>query len=360
LEEDEDDEGSMLTGKLCDFLEHQQKWCEVTNFTSEEIEDLLQRLQPYIAKSRKRGPQPKSTWGDHLICYLTWANLAQNSGFTFKMKESQFSDNVGRIRPILKKALMEQWWGERPRPVPLENTPLSYVGLLVDATTIQVYRPYDTFEKAMIYWDGKNHIYGLKKEVAVQASKPHYALFTSEKEVGSVPDFQIHKNNFQQYLQYLIKLPNERNGLPHDLNEPCWAILGDQAYVGEPSKTPNERRMYPKKNPHLTTDRESNKEMEKIRVPVEHFFGRLKGLWGILRETYRWDHSHFDDDFDICVLLTNEHIRVHELLHQDYKMHKQILSSQKDAFETKERKRKLKEVRYKQNKLRRLKELTDV
>ncbi len=42
---------------------------------------------------------------------------------------------------------------------------------------------------------------------------------------------------------------------------------------------------------------------------MEQFFGRLYKLWGAMRSVYRLDHSHFDDDFDNCLLLTNENIR---------------------------------------------------
>ena len=41
---------------------------------------------------------------------------------------------------------------------------------------MEVYCLKTRFEEAKVYFDGENKIYGLKKEVAVLAQKPHFAL----------------------------------------------------------------------------------------------------------------------------------------------------------------------------------------
>ena len=48
-----------------------------------------------------------------------------------------------------------------------------------------------------------------------------------------------------------------------------------------------------------------NEKLGKIRVIVENFFGRLKMRYGIMRETYRGDHSLYPSLFVICCALVN-------------------------------------------------------
>ena len=88
-------------------------------------------------------------------------------------------------------------------------------------------------------------IYALKKEVAVSASPPHYALLA---QVGSIHDYTTFKSNYECYSNYLLKTPEERNLIPTDANEPSWAILGDR---GPDLDTPDLRRVKMIKNPNL-------------------------------------------------------------------------------------------------------------
>ena len=102
--------------------------------------------------------------------------------------------------PFLRKR-----WQPKPRPKPLDSS-YPYIGLLVDSTSIEVYRPRGRFEEAKTYFDAKNGIYALKKEVAVSASPPHYALLA---QVGSIHDYTTFKSNYECYLDYLLKTPEE-------------------------------------------------------------------------------------------------------------------------------------------------------
>jgi hypothetical protein len=49
----------------------------------------------------------------------------------------------------------------------------------------------------------------------------------------------------------------------------------------------------------------------------------LTASWGIIRDTYRWNHGHFDMDFENMCLLTNELIKSN-LLQEDYTFYKNI------------------------------------
>lgn len=69
--------------------------------------------------------------------------------------------------------------------------------------------------------------YRLKKEVAFLVNKPHYALFSSFKQVGSMHDYQT--------CFYVIKTQEEQDRLSRDTF--CtWAILLDSDYIGPDSK----------------------------------------------------------------------------------------------------------------------------
>ena len=74
-----------------------------------------------------------------------------------------------------------------------------------------------------------------------------------------------------------------------EANETNWAILGDRAYIGPDTDTPNLRRVKMIKNANFQTEINRNTELEKIRVPV----------WKIkkLVELYKLDR--FDEHFEI-------------------------------------------------------------
>jgi len=98
--------------------------------------------------------------------------------------------------------LHTKWWNNPLRPTPLSNTSYPYIGLLVDSTTTEICQPGGPFEEVKPYYDAKNQIYGLKKEVAVSATAPHYALFSSPFHLGSEHDFSIHKAEHRAYVTY--------------------------------------------------------------------------------------------------------------------------------------------------------------
>lgn len=224
--------------------------------------------------------------------------------------------------------------------------------------TWETFRPRGRFEEQKVYWDGKNNIYGLKKEVGVMAAEPHYALLSSKGHVANTHDYQIHKETYRSYVPYLEKLTEERAMLPMDQQSTHWAIIADKAYIGPEGDTPNVRRLTPKKatgGRRLTNDEQSrNRELKLLRVYVECFFGRLQKLWKVARETYRWDHSAFDTDSDNMILLTNEHIKAYSLEEEDKQFHKQVLAEKKTNWERKKEKRVRSQQTYLQRKRRRL------
>jgi len=93
-------------------------------------------------------------------------------------------------------------------PTPLPNTLYSYVGLVVDSTTTKICRQGGPFEEVQPYFDKKNAIYGIKKEVAVSAVTPHYALFSSPFHLGSEHEIGHYSTSFPLSSFYSLFPPS--------------------------------------------------------------------------------------------------------------------------------------------------------
>lgn len=330
----------------------------VTGWTEEEILSIYYLLHPHIVTIRTPGSRPKSSYLDMLLCYLMWARLATDYAVLAtaigNITASRVEDNINRIRPLLRAALSEKWFGSPLRPTPLHDSPFPHCALIVDGHTTACFRPKARFQDAKTYWDGKNKMYGLKSEVAVRATAPHYCVAVSPHEPASKHDYELHKSNFHRYLDYLLKMPDESSLLPSDAGSRHWAILCDLGYIGPPHHTPDVRRVHPVKAPRSYADRQFNEVVGRHRVWVECFFGRLTCKFKILRDVYRWSHLHFDDDFLICCLLVNESME-HEGLRQDENhVYKGIQAERIRIFEENQRKRKAQQDAYRSRKRARL------
>lgn len=307
------DEEPQISGTLYQALLDANQLHTTTNFSNDALVNIYQNMQPFFVDARRRGPKPKSSAMDQLICYLAWGKLGCELSILSKvldMKENRLDDNIDRIRPILNATLRYIWWAPRDRPRFQDDTPFPQVALLVDGHTSQVFRPKAPFDEAKIYWDAHNSIYGYKNEVAVMATDPHYCLFVHQKEVGSAHEYQSHKQHFTSYMDYLLKTPEEMHHLQGDLRHRFWAIMADCAYVGPAADTPDLRRVVPFKGRLTPAQRAHNNNIKTHRMPVEHFFGRTLQLWGVPRGIYRWDHATFQTDFENWCMLTNENIKV--------------------------------------------------
>ena len=99
------------------------------------------------------------------------------------------------------------------------------------------------------YFDGKNKVYSLKLEVTILAHAPHYCVFVGKHNPGSIHDFEIMKQDYQKYLDYLLKLPMENASLPADQHSCFWGVLVDKGYIGPEHTTPDLQRFPPIKDP---------------------------------------------------------------------------------------------------------------
>lgn len=324
----------------------------LTNFTPEEFLLLFFSFEEHIGDHGRRGPPPSIGWMDSflvlLIFYTTHEDLLKLSSL-LDIKSTTLRSTIFRSRPILNAALREKWWEDPIRPVPLEDTNFPFVGGLVDSTSFEVYRPKTHFNEAKFYFDAKNWMYALKKEVVVTAAPPHYAIFSQPSQLGSVHDLKIFKSTFHSYQTYLTKTVSEQSHLLHDAS-PSWALLGDLGYIGAQAET-GIRVLTPPKGTILSSQQiKQRRELNAIRVLIEQFFGRMKRLWGICRGIYTLDHSHFDMDINNCILLTNEHIRTYQLTVEDRNLFFALLQKKIDEREAKLHKRNRQIHNYQQRK----------
>lgn len=302
-----------------------------TNFGKNEILTIYHEMQPVIATmAGSRGPKPAISHLDSLILLLMmykhgWEYVTL--AFAVKRPKSTVKSAVERILPIVHQTLKKTWWLTRMRPEGMYDDEYPHIVLCVDTISVEVFRPRTDFNEAKSYFDGKNKIYALKKEVAVRSVPPHYALFSHPSCLGSEHDYSIFKKNSNKYHDYLLKTLDEREQYDIDENADRWAILGDKAYKGPLGDTPGIRKLFVRPNPTTVAEKTQNKKLSRVRCPVERFFGRMRQLFKILRLPFRLSHSVFDLHFDTMVLLTNEKLRTSALNEADYTRHRAEIQS---------------------------------
>lgn len=352
------DEEEDFQGKITAAFEENQSFVEFTGYPSNFIRHWVEIMTPFSLNARKRGPNPKSSLSDALLCYLTFLHLEVDEPVLAKTLDigiSQLNKNIERIRSILNSALKTKWPDLAPRPLDDDERPMPGIGLLIDTITTECYRPKGRFGEVKHYFDGHHKVYGLKTEVAVTAARPHVAIFASAHEPGSTGDYTMHKANFRNYLDYLRKTPEEREWDGDDGRIASWGALMDKEYIGPATDTPGERRVTPIKGAQLTAqDEAANKGKGKARVPVEQYFGRLVMKHGILFGVYKYDHSNFDMDFENCCMLTNEDISASELTLEDGEFYQKFLDARVERWNAAERKRKASRDKYKVGKKQKL------
>jgi hypothetical protein len=250
--------------------------------------------------------------------------------------------------------LREKWANLLPRPLDDPDRPIYEVGVLVDSTTVECFRPKGRFGEVKHYFDGHNCIYGLKIEGAVTSARPHVMVTASPHYPGSVSDYTIHKENYEVSANYAIKTAEERRLSELRDDNPNWATLGDKLYISPSDDTPGERRITPKKKPMTQLDKDNNKLKGKARVPIEQYWGRMYLRNGMFNNVYRYDHSHFDMDFQNARLLTNEDIMISNLALEDGEFYQKMLDERVERFHSEEKKRKASQEKYKTNKKRKL------
>ena len=343
LPNDDSDEEKAPEGKIWKAFADENSFLKMTHFTRFDIIDLFREMEECGMKCPKKGRKSNISDMDALLAYLVLVKTGmdyETLGSFLKISTSSLIRALDRIGPVLQETLKNRWWNDRKRPVPLTTTNFPYIALCADSTSIEINRPKARFEESKIYYDAKNKIYALKKECAVMASPPHYCLFSQRAVTGSTHDFNILKSTYSSYVGYLAKQNDEINMIATDYINPSWAILFDSAYVcDDERKTPELRKIALAKGERTQTQRNTHRELCRIRVVVEQFFGRLKSLWSLFRKPYRFAHDRFDMDFDICAMLTNEHIKANLLEDNDQQFYRNLRNITRSRQEDKQKRR---------------------
>ena len=167
--------------------------------------------------------------------------------------------------------MFQKWFNSLSQPHPLLESPFPHVVLLVHVHTTPCYHPKAPFDEAKIYYDYKNHTYGLLTEVVVSTQHPYYCMHVFNHVPASVHDFELFKNGYARYLDYLLKLPEEHIALPGDQASHHWALLCDKGYISPNSASPDVCQICPLKRAQSHQERAYNVIHFHFYIPIECF-----------------------------------------------------------------------------------------
>ncbi|GMF26726.1 unnamed protein product [Phytophthora fragariaefolia] len=149
------------------------------------------------------------------------------------------------------------------------------------------------------------------------------AITSTDFEPGAVVDVTMFRDNGAFHRSAMRKLPDEAalsdDGSLSAANGNDWTVLMAKGYQGLADEY---RAIHPKKKAHeappVTLDElQNNDKIAHDRVIVEHFFGRLKTLWGICSHKWEWVDMSYNMIFRACVALTNYSVRCCPLRRED-------------------------------------------
>ena len=110
-------------------------------------------------------------------------------------------------------------------------------------------------------------------------------------------------------------------------------MLADKGYQGASGVL---RAILPKKGSLSLIDEQHNRRVAYDRIICENFYGRMKILWSIMQDTFRWDHEHYDCVFQVCAALTNFHLSQSPLRSNDGELYRRIMASYQREGEKRE------------------------
>ncbi|RHZ28019.1 hypothetical protein DYB31_012287 [Aphanomyces astaci] len=285
----------------------------MTNFSPSEFNVLWADVRIYVTKHWNVGSGRKSEVSarDLLLMLLTslkhcgsWDVVA----VTFKQHSPTFQKRTMSFVKALHPFLLRKYVttvGEKYSMALLTTSGhqfanFPFVRYATDVTFQQTNVPSGSYAEKKTYFSGKH------PSTAIKLKCP-------------VSDKAIFDDNLEFHVSALSKQATEDRIADHgDEGTNQWAVIADKGYQGIQRVV---RAVLPKKKPAggiLTLeDIRSNDRIASDRVIVENFFGRMKTLWAVCGETYRWSRDNYDVLFQTCMALTNVHIRLHPLRADD-------------------------------------------
>lgn len=306
----------------------------LTGFTLDEILEIWSVVKDGVLARHKRGRRPKFSHLDQFFIFLIQLRhnfTFEKLGLDFNLEASAahriFFNMVNGVRESLcreylqvvsKKACMEN-------DITMKSFP-STGYLIVDSYFQPCQRPSARQSVADHHFCRKYHEYGLKVTTVHLADGR--MIYATKHDPGSTLDIQQFKNNLEAISNLLKKSDSEMkmedNDPLHQEYPNHWIMIGDRAYTRADRLT---RVVCSKKNPSNEAEIHLNELLLKDRMLIESFYGRMLKLFGVVKDTYRYDHSHYDDLFLVCVALTNYHVMKYPLTEADRVFYKRTVNT---------------------------------
>ena len=232
-----------------------------------------------------------------------------------------------------------------------------YARYATDVCFQQSYRPSGSMMEAHPWYSGKHKLHGYKFEASVLpiglciSCSPHFR--------GRRSDLEIMQGR-KKYHDYASKkkdgeaqYTDEGEGVELFGNHS--GILVDKGYQGIKEFL---RGIHPIRKPigRILTPNELhyNKNVSSDRIIVENYFGRLLTLWSVLSHKWKWSEDLYDSVLNICVGLTNVHIKMNPLRHSDCEFFQKYRNGLHEIGQSNVEKRRLAQRRYRQKRARQM------
>ena len=285
-----------------DVANRQALMIAFTGFSIHEFSTIFNTCQREL-DAGSRGRQPTFVGKDALLVTLTFLKHYQ----TFEKLSVDFRISVATLERCIERTMESIYLPLKRRflrvflhdeQLTLGLQPESFpdaVGI-IDCTVQECGTPVAPFADKKLFFSGKHWMYCLKT-LTLHAPNGLAMLFHSPSP-GSRADIDVLVRSANIIAPILTANNVQRT----------YHLIGDAGFQGA-SNIDGLRVVTPYKHPprgNLTEDQlEFNRELSRVRVIVENFYGRLKTRFGAARLKYRGDRSNYKMQIEILLALIN-------------------------------------------------------
>ncbi|ETP14257.1 hypothetical protein F441_10791 [Phytophthora nicotianae CJ01A1] len=331
---DTDDEADSPSPVYDSYLNSREESIrEMTYFGPLEFERLWSMIRDHMTVNCNTGCGRRSSFGGKDVFFMLLTVL-KNCGkwdvvaAVFRVKTPSFQKMVTKFATVLSPFLYETLVASALERFPMKKLVLGgqaftnypYARYATAVTFQQSNMPAGRMQERALYYSKKHHLNGYKVEVSVLFNGQ--AVNCTQHFPGNTGDIDVFRRNAEFHLQALCKVDGD-DEIPDDGRlvaqyPSSWAVLADKGYQG---LARDFQAVTPYKRAPLQTltleQVATNERIAHDRIIVANYFGRLCTLWSICADKYRWDEDNYDVYFQVCVALTNFHIRANPLRRED-------------------------------------------